>query len=640
MDYSRFLRRRLRGIGLKPKDAKRVAVWFQYQIRHQGLTQAVVHFKNVGDQIVNAISGESHRSPWVKTHGRYPKVLSFLRTYPADVQLRIAKIARAVRFEKLTTSQVEKFHRAVTAPYGGTEHGLREMTRLQNLGVSHLGYRDFPVPVRYREITREFRRTMSRSGPTPFSMEPPVLESLVRVKSSPFQGLPNWEQAFEPASVPVLSLAQMPEVDSYVGKIFVSQEGGGKARFYAAPYTAYQCLLTPLHEFLSNLRKQFPTDCTFDQVRGALWAQSRLAAGKPVVSADTRNATDRYPYEAQKALLRQLGVPEIWITVLDFIVEGDWELGTVELQEAFSSLSLRWNVGQPLGIRPSMSLYSLAHNALLRGIAIEKGLDPNDSFVILGDDVAMDPALFERYHEVLTNAGVEFSYEKTHNSAFYAEFAGYQVTPEIMIRPGKWAGTKLTNHVSVALDLGKVLDKEVFGDFVTVQKLALFRVGKYSPPVENWSRYIQANMALESELLMDVVPGLPPFRLGLLKVLQKQTGLLRNNLVKAGQADYLAPFGALPRNSITENWKIVSNGGWLVHQDSVFCINQSIQYCLIALLEMIDYGMLTYAEALERFQLCRTLGYRELYAPPKVDRQSPSAYHHVLLRLVQQYNLA
>lgn len=495
MDYSKFVRKRLTNIGVSRKDAALVSRWYIQQLSCQGEVRAIQYLKSIGDCILWYLYESPERPTWVATKHRFPKALYFLRKYDERILVRIAKFARAIRLPNLVDHQVSKVVQGATAPFSGTDSSCDWLSHFIEMGVNHYGLMSSSVqPSGPRPIGRVFRRVMSRSGPTKLTMEPPILESLEIVNQVPaLYNLPYWKEAFQPLSWQFLEdyfeRYEGPEGHA-VGEIHAAQEGGGKLRMYASPYTVVQCLLYPIHYWVDRYRRLLPTDCTYNQLSGAEWAQSQLLNGVTVYSVDLSTATCRFPLKVQLDLLESLGLAESFREAIKWACTGDWIVGS-ELLPAFPT-SLRWSVGQPLGIAPSMSMFSLAHNLLITGMCVSIGLDPGTSFRVLGDDVVMvDERLYNLYTLMMETAGVPISWSKCHQSEKIAEFAGATITRDFVLRPGQWREAGINNHLSIASDLKTPLVGEVSRLWVEVEKIYLFLNGTYDPPVSEWSKYLR-----------------------------------------------------------------------------------------------------------------------------------------------------
>lgn len=503
-NYTRFIRKRLQNLGVTHDAAAALAANFNYQISHMGETGGITYVKRCGDELLRYLYGTpEQRSPWVKTVDRFPKFFLPIKECSEEIKLRVAKLARAVRFTTIQPQQVDKVVNAVETPYGGSPEALALMSKLIKQGLSI--YRPVPTwgeveaEVLPKRITKTFHKVQSTSGRTANVKEPPVKESLQLLADHPDFRTPNWEESFFPI-IPsevrrLVALYERPisERIPYVGEIHAAQEGGGKLRMFASPYSIFQMMLYPLHWYLARVRKALPTDCTLDQTSGAKWAQEILRSGRTIHSVDLTTATCRFPLQPQIELLLALRVPSEHICALEYVCRGWWSCG-VDVATAFARDSLQWAVGQPLGIAPSMSMFSLCHNLLLCGLCIELGLEPKDTFRVLGDDVVIsDDDLAARYVSVLALADIPVSSAKSHSSTRFAEFAGYSITPDLLVRPGQWRPSTPQNYLSLCRDLMVPLRGEFSSLYERVSELLLFRDGVYSPPPEDWPYFIKVN---------------------------------------------------------------------------------------------------------------------------------------------------
>jgi hypothetical protein len=423
-----------------------------------------------------------------------------------EVLLRVAKLARAIRFATIQPEQVDKVTSAVVTPYGGEPQAVTHLSHLIEMGVDMYGLRNLPL-MRWdsypaKLVTRTFKKVQSTMGPTQNVSEPPVREGLQLLADHPDFRVDGYEAVFFPMMPHAVRTAvaklerPIEERVPYVGEIHASQEGGGKLRMFASPYNVFQCMLYPLHKYLSDVRRTMLTDCTHDQQAGALKAQEWLNSGRIVYSVDLSTATCRFPLQPQIRLLELLRVSEDVIASLEYVCKGLWRCGT-DVATAFARQSLTWEVGQPLGIAPSMSMFSLAHNLLLTGLCVRLRIDPEDSFRVLGDDVVISSReLAEHYQAVLAAADIPVSKAKTHVSGRYAEFAGYSITPDLMVRPGQWRPPTPSNMLSLAKELKTPLYGEVTALGERIQKAYLFGESLYDPSPEEWPMFIKLNTGL------------------------------------------------------------------------------------------------------------------------------------------------
>jgi len=262
-----------------------------------------------------------------------------------------------------------------------------------------------------------------------------------------------------------------------VGTIGFIQEKGAKLRSVANPFRLLQCAVRPLGDYLYSLLKELPWDCTYNQADGALFAQSALRERKTIYAYDLSNATDKLPLDIQtnliRSLLNQLTTVPFYkgecvnesnqaTTEVDLIKNG--LLLMQEISRAnWSSPSLNgytnehgvlsWLTGQPQGLYPSFAMFAVTHGFILR--EIERDLDLNDTFRIVGDDVVItDPNVAASYKIRMMELGVEISAPKTIVSNQLSEFVGFVITPDRISDSFKWQAYKTSNPLGPIKSLG------------------------------------------------------------------------------------------------------------------------------------------------------------------------------------------
>lgn len=508
----RFLRRRMINVGVPGSAAKECSDALMKQVEHRGPLGAVDYFKRVGDTLIWYLYASStSKAPWVKTRDRFPVVLEALKGLPEHVLLRVAKLARAIRLDYIAFRQVDKVVNGAVAPSEAAVGADNTVSALIERGIRYYGFqlndRTPGVDSLPPSVGKYFSRTISTStDKVRHTKRPPLWESIEILRSVPqLRGVPNWQESLFPLSpdtIQRLVIEKKSDIDHAVGEIHAAQEGGAKLRMFASPYIVVQCLLRPIHNWIAdNFLSVVPTNCTYDQLSGAQFAKDALVAGKVVHSVDLSTATCRFPFWPQIGMLRLMGLDDGHLNALIWACKGVWNLGS-ELRIPFKRNSLRWEVGQPLGIAPSMSMFSLAHNMLLTGICREHGLEPEKVFRVLGDDVVIiSDTVHEEYLRVMRLAGVPISWNKSHSSDRYAEFAGASITRTTIVRPGQWRQVKETSAVSLAAELGTPLYGEVTDLLIKIQKLYLFRQGLWNPPPSEWPLYVRLSTMLGLERL-------------------------------------------------------------------------------------------------------------------------------------------
>jgi hypothetical protein len=258
----------------------------------------------------------------------------------------------------------------------------------------------------------------------------------------------------------------LPECKASVGKIGLIQEPGCKLRAVANPNAIWQAALQPLKSMiLRDLKVNFPTDCTHDQESGCYAIQSWLKQGKVCYSVDLSDATNLMPLPLQIDLLRgrykSSDSPYLdqLISAFEYASRAPWYLRTESGYRI-----CHFTRGQPLGLQPSFACFALTHNVLLQGITKSLGLNPVETFRILGDDIVIsDSRVHSIYRATLKNLGCQVSESKCLTSSEMAEFAGCIITKEILGHAYKWTKPTWENFISLAEEYGPKARQMMYG---------------------------------------------------------------------------------------------------------------------------------------------------------------------------------
>lgn len=222
--------------------------------------------------------------------------------------------------------------------------------------------------------------------------------------------------------------------DRYVGRISVIQEPEFKARVVANPNRIAQAYTQPLGEAWYKALKLLPTDCSYEQSKGVYWAQQKLREGVTLTGSDLSSASDLLDFKHCLLLVKGL-LPHLHqidgynedVTYFIRLSRGDW-------YTPWDSGSVKWQQGQPLGLYPSFAIMGLAHNAIAYLCARMAGLDPYDSFRIIGDDIVMNTKMQRNYDNYIAIIGGDVNLSKTVTSDRIAEFAGRIIEPDRVFR--------------------------------------------------------------------------------------------------------------------------------------------------------------------------------------------------------------
>jgi hypothetical protein len=222
-----------------------------------------------------------------------------------------------------------------------------------------------------------------------------------------------------------------------VGKVNYTFEPGLKLRFYADPNVILQRALEPLKDGLFRIVKRVPWDCTHNQRKADSAVIAGMRRGELVHTIDMSKATDNFPWEYQKHVLRMVtnsrdeNTRELVCLMISLV-----ERGMFQLSSGRSIRRCRWNKGQPLGLGPSFPLFTLTHGLVL--YALNEGNWSGD-FYVLGDDVIiLNDGLAARYKKWLHDVGVPISQAKSFSSSRIGQFAGKTFTPQGAFWTPKW----------------------------------------------------------------------------------------------------------------------------------------------------------------------------------------------------------
>jgi hypothetical protein len=246
-----------------------------------------------------------------------------------------------------------------------------------------------------------------------------------------------------------------PNSQKPVGRIACIQEPSLKARWIANPNRIAQHFMRPLQEAWADMLHRIPSDCTFNQGEGVSWTKRKLSQGVELSSTDLSSATDLidmwgaldcvhatfqglrldWQTECNYRLLSQRKTAALRKGDRSMEVLADYMAHVTYFTEMSRGLwltpinpGMRWRRGQPLGTAPSFALLGLTNNACAINAALESGLDPWDSFRVIGDDIIMVSTMESAYREYITRLGAEINDTKSVRSSQVVEFAGLVIS--------------------------------------------------------------------------------------------------------------------------------------------------------------------------------------------------------------------
>jgi len=471
----------LKALGLESADAKRLLIFIAKQRKHRGIAGAVAFCSALESKAKASLNGDPqpNTNVWVaKCKQGFPDSLGYLRKYSASLRRRMVPLKRLFHVDSFTRENIDKFYSTVSpADDGGYEDTLKPVLGIINLGVDFLQReRILPSFTTFSRDAGDYPelvfQKMASKGLTGEELNRKVglhiLKDLQHLMYFPYLhrniyidaalkkfkislGIDNLlgTLANSHSSFADVAYTCGRRDHHVVGRVDASSEPGLKLRVFASPRLIYQAALQPLFKVLMSALDSLPSDCTTNQEEGALWAQSEMRAGKTVHSVDTMAATDSFPYFLQRKVLTRLRVCQMAISLLDHCVESPWMLPR---EFGRGEATVKWTRGQPLGLLPSFALYAFTHNLLLLGLCEKFGVDKN-CFRILGDDIVIsDDKIHLEYRKALALMRVGISEMKSFSSSAYAEFAGYYITPDELLRSGKFRPLSADNLLAKITD--------------------------------------------------------------------------------------------------------------------------------------------------------------------------------------------
>lgn len=203
------------------------------------------------------------------------------------------------------------------------------------------------------------------------------------------------------------------------GKLTMIPEKAGKVRIVAQPDYYSQLAMRPVHQWLMDLIKSFPADCTFDQKAAIPKIAEWQGEGGIIYSFDQSSCTDLFPFECQLKLLSDRFGSPVTEAVRTVMSDRDWK---VKLPSG-RVRKIRWSVGQPMGMFGSWPLMAASHHLIVQfaywkstGHKFKKN-KPYDRYVICGDDICIaDRSVAESYISIVRKLGMKINLSKSHIS--------------------------------------------------------------------------------------------------------------------------------------------------------------------------------------------------------------------------------
>jgi hypothetical protein len=415
--------------GVARKDARRLTDEVHKWITKSGAEWAVSRLKDMKVYVLQCQAGNTDYKPgWIATHkdGSFSGPFRVISKLTLQQQLSCLNAYTTIKLKDITKAQTEKSLNGITSVWQ-SESTSKVVETVGELIESNPTLNEFrKIKINYKQFVPGGLTTAK-----PGTFEEGWVGSFVQGLYNPFVGyFLDRKYGFDSGIMFELQPAWDDMVMASPGAIHCIQERGAKARVVAMPNAALQTCLRPMHKALNVILGQISTDCTFQQEKGADFALESLRSGKSVYSVDLSSATDRFPRHVQLKVLEVLGWHEE-AKLFKRASEGQWRL-TESFGEKLSNEYVQYSVGQPMGLYGSFALFALTHNILLDSLCVEMGLNPVESFRVLGDDVIIaNDQLNLAYRNLLTLIEVPVSESKTLESDKMAEFAGFIIHKEL-----------------------------------------------------------------------------------------------------------------------------------------------------------------------------------------------------------------
>ena len=474
---------RLRSVGLTQKHTHHILNTILLWQKSNGTEWTIKRLKAYKVAYVNLIAGDPRpfkHSPWIsynhKTNipkGCFGPIFKMRRAQKAIAVLMLYTTYVA---KKVTTTQLQKFVSAVTLPtkadslkesyiLNSIEDKVRDFVisldtpirrsieNQSHLHPSTFADRHVRTPCLVPGRTSKGRICIDGSVPDVVKTSEMNLDVFIQSFNHPiildyYDGLldiPNGVEEIINSTYFMGDTFGNTDV-SVVGKIGFIQEPGFKLRAVANPFPSMQVALSRLGARIYSLLNQIPEDCTFDQTEATTHIQNFLNSELNVnglMSIDLSSATDRFPMALQVKVLHVLAHKGLI----------DWE--DVDLFEKVSSSNfimpdgstIKWEVGQPLGVFPSFGVFALTHNMLVR-------LAEPTFYRVLGDDVIVDSEAGSRLRVLYDALGLDISEDKSINSLILGEFGGRLIAKHQFFVQPKWKDISDHSFLDLARNLG------------------------------------------------------------------------------------------------------------------------------------------------------------------------------------------
>lgn len=269
-------------------------------------------------------------------------------------------------------------------------------------------------------------------------------------------------------------LSSIPH-NKYAGKISFKPEKSGKVRLIAMPDYYTQVVMKPVHNWLMNVLKCFDADCTFDQRAAIPKIVKWQNEGKQISSFDQSSCTDLFPVDCQLMCLSEAFDKRFTSAMKTVMVDREWQ---VKMPSGYYK-TVRWSVGQPMGMYASWPLMAVAHHFLVqfsawRSSGKPRVITPFKDYVICGDDIVIaSKSVSDSYYKVVSLLGMKINLSKSHVTGGKTGLSPVSEFAKIII----WRGQPL-NAIKPKLVLKAVQDWKHVVTLVQDLRLGVWRVRK------------------------------------------------------------------------------------------------------------------------------------------------------------------
>jgi len=423
-----------RAAGL-PKDralplVNQVVKWY----RNNGIEWTVDRMKSIHHWYITQLSGEPNIPSWVAHKSDRPKGPFGQVFLMSNKQCALAILSSHTLFfmNQVSQKQLDKLldglhSKRVTVEFPRADSLKRAIPKLEYSSPTLQALTGVSIPACGKEVIR-------LSSPNRSEVAKAYAESWLNLpKETAMFLLEAGLSRHAPPDPPLERRVSW----STLGTLSCIQEPSLKARWISNPNRITQHFLRPLGDLWGSWLSKFPTDCTLNQSLGVAWVREQLAKGVTLAGVDLQSATDKLNLEPCLDLVhrRRFGVSitdpasaELWqrtpngkgyvaaINHFIHVSRGEWAYGWERMH---------WDVGWPLGTRPSFPLLGLVNNLAARWACAQAQVP--GQFRVLGDDIVLNAKAFDRYKGAIESLGGVINLDKTIVSSKAVEFAGHVI---------------------------------------------------------------------------------------------------------------------------------------------------------------------------------------------------------------------